>query len=388
MAWKETCPLKQKIQFIAEWLKKEKTMTQLCEDFNISRKTGYQIIARFEEEDLEGLKPRSKAPHSHPDQVDNEIAQIILRTKKRFPKWGPKKIKSWLEINMPNQNWPVSSTIGKIFKRHGLVKLRKRRYKTPFYSKPFMDCIAPNMVWSADFKGHFRLGNGFGKYCYPLTISDNYSRFLISCKGFYDTQVTDTKKHFEKIFKEYGLPLAIRTDNGKPFASPGLGGFTQLSVWWLKLGIIHERIKPGHPEQNGRHERMHRTLKEATAMPPYSTFAKQQRAFNRFKKEYNDERPHEALEQKRPSDFYIISERKYPVKLPTIEYDLQYIVRKVGRGGEISWNGRTIFISESLRREYVGLKEVKDGIWQVYFSTMQLAELDYRKGKIIPSSKV
>lgn len=386
MAWKETCPLNEKLQFIAAWQKREQTMTQLCQQFNISRKTGYKIIARYEEEDLVGLKPRSRAPHSHPEQIDAQTEKIILKTKARFPKWGPRKIKSWLEINIPNQSWPVASTIGKIFKRNGLIRARKSRYRTPIYTKPFISCDAPNIVWSADYKGQFRLGFN-GRYCYPLTISDNYSRFLLGCKGFCNPDINDARKYFEKTFKEYGLPTAIRTDNGKPFSSPGLGGLTQLSVWWLKLGIIHERIKPGHPEQNGRHERMHRTLKEATAKPPYLTFEQQQRAFNRFKREYNHERPHEALNQKRPADLYCLSEKQYPKEIPTIEYDENYVVRKVGRSGEITWNSKTIFISESLRREYVGLKEIRDGIWQVYFSKMQLAELDYRKQKIIPSTK-
>lgn len=384
MAWNETYPLKEKMQFIAAWHKREQTMTQLCRQYNISRKTGYKIIARYEEEELDGLKPRSRAPHSHPEQIDNQIIQYLLKIKRRYPKWGPKKIKSWLDVEMPNQHWPVASTIGKIFKRNGLVKPRKRKFRAPIYSKPFINCTEPNIVWSADYKGQFRLGE-FGKHCYPLTISDNYSRFLLGCKGLLDTELINTRRYFEKIFKEYGLPTAIRTDNGRPFASPGLGGLSQLSVWWVKLGIIHERIKPGHPEQNGRHERMHRTLKEATAKPPYLTLDRQQRAFNRFQREYNYERPHEALNQKRPADFYYPSEKKYPIKLQPIEYDSCCVVRKVRDSGEITWNGNNIFISESLRSEYIGLKEVSDGIWQVYFSTIKLAKLDYKKKRIIHS---
>lgn len=385
MAWNETCELKEKIQFISEWSKNELTMTGLCQKFNISRKTGYKIIARYEDGESDCFKQRSRAHHDHPEKTSHHITQILLKTKKRYPHWGPKKIKAWLEIEKPEKNWPAASTIGDIFKRNGLVKRKKRKYKSPLHSKPFIDCTAPNVVWSADYKGHFRLGAN-QRHCYPLTISDNYSRYLLGCKALYGTYLKDTWKYFERIFKEYGLPQAIKTDNGKPFASPSLCGLTQLSVWWIKLGIIPERIMPGRPDQNGRHERMHRTLKEATAKPPYLTIERQQSAFNKFQKEYNFERPHEALNNKRPAEIYNLSERRFPKKLPTIEYSSDHLVRKVRYGGEISWNGKNIFISESLRGEHVGLIEIEDGIWQVYFSMIKLAELDCPKGKIIHST--
>lgn len=382
MAWNDTCELKEKIKFISEWNKNELSMTALCRQFNISRKTGYKLISRYENDDQDCFKQRSRAHFDHPEKTSKHITQTILKTKKQYPKWGPKKIKAWLEIEKPNQNWPAASTIGDIFKRNGLVQLRKRKYISPKYSQPFIKCTAPNVVWSADYKGQFRLG-GTGKHCYPLTISDNYSRYLLGCKALYSTHMKDAKKYFERIFKEYGLPTAIKTDNGKPFASPSLCGLTQLSVWWIKLGIIPERIMPGRPDQNGRHERMHRTLKEATAKPPYLTLESQQRAFNRFIKEYNFERPHDALNNKRPAEIYYSSERYYPKKLPSIEYPSTHLIRKVRASGEITWNNKDIFISESLRGEYVGLIEINDGIWEVYFSMLRLANLDYRKGKII-----
>jgi transposase InsO family protein len=385
MAWNETCELKEKILFIAAWLKNEHTMVDLCKQFNISRKTGYKIIARYDEDDSACLKRHSRAHHNHPETTRNHITQILLKTKKRYPKWGPRKIKDWLEIEYPNRCWPAASTIGEIFKRNGLVKPKKRKCRSPLYSQPFLECTAPNIVWSADYKGQFRLG-GNGRHCYPLTISDNYSRFLLGCKALYSTHMEDAKKYFEKVFREYGLPIAIKTDNGKPFASASLGGLTQLSVWWVKLGIIPERIKPGHPEQNGRHERMHRTLKEATAKPPYLTIDRQQLAFNRFINEYNFERPHDALNKQRPAEVYFYSERKFPRKIPSIEYPSTYLVRKVRHGGDITWKGKNIFISESLRGEHVGLIEIDDGIWEVYFSMMKLADLDYKKGKILHPS--
>ncbi len=381
MTWNETNPMNEKVKFIVEWQNNKLSMTDLCRKFNISRKTGYKIILRFEEESLDGLKPRSRAHVSHPEQIDNETTQVLLKLKKRYPKWGPKKIKDWLALEYPKQYWPASSTIGDLFKRHGLVKPRKFRAKTPKYEEPFIDCTTPNLVWSADFKGHFRLGTG--KWCYPLTISDNYSRFLLGCKALYHPKGEPVRQYFERVFKEYGLPKAIKTDNGTPFASPGLGGLSKLSIWWLKLGIKPERIKPGCPQQNGRHERMHRTLKEAVAMPPYQTLNSQQRALNRFKDEYNFERPHEGICRKRPADVHNISEREYPDKIPEVEYNNLCEVRYVRSNGQIKLNGGMYFISEVLYGEPVGLKEIDDGIWEIYYSQIKLANLDLKKGRAI-----
>lgn len=372
--------MNEKVKFIAAQQAEEFTISELCRQFNISRKTGYKIISRYNEESLDGLKPRSRAHHNHPDQVDKEATKILLNVKKRYSKWGPKKIKRWLKQEHPKQYCPAASTIGDIFKRNGLVKPRKIRAKAPPYTKPFLSCTVPNRVWSADFKGQFKLGSG--QVCYPLTITDNYSRFLLGCKALYHPKGKPVMKHFEVIFKEYGLPDAIKTDNGTPFASPGLGGLSKLSIWWLKLGIKPERIKPGCPEQNGRHERMHRTLKEATVMPASQNLQAQQRAFNRFREEFNFERPHEGINWRRPGNLYKRSNREYPNKLLQIEYGKSYEVRYVRSNGQIKWNGAKFFISESLYGEPIGLKEIDDGIWGVYYARLKLGNLNLRLGRV------
>jgi transposase InsO family protein len=373
--------MNEKVKFIADWQSKEFTMAALCRQYNISRKTGYKILARYDEDGVDGLKEQSRAHHCHPDQIDKQIIRELLVVKKRFPNWGPNKIKLGLQEKYPERIWPASSTIGDIFKRHGLVKPRKIRAKAPPYTAPFISCKAPNRVWSADFKGQFRLG--MGQMCYPLTVTDNYSRFILACKAFYNTKGSPVKKHFESIFIEYGLPEAIRTDNGIPFASPALGGLSQLSIWWLKLGIKPERIKPGCPQENGRHERMHRTLKESTVMPPSRNLQAQQRAFNCFREEFNFERPHEGINSRKPADIYQASAREYPNKLPEVEYGSAYEVRYVRSNGQIKWKGGKFFISECLYGEPIGLKEIVDGIWGVYFLRLKLGNLNLKVGRVV-----
>lgn len=381
MAWRENCPMNEKLKFIAAWQTEEHSISELCRQFNISRKTGYKILARYEKESVDGLKPRSRAPHSSPTKIDKQTSKLLFTTKERFPKWGARKIKRWLEQEHPNETWPAASTIWDMFKRNGLVNPRKTRAKAPPYTQPFLSCSEPNRVWSADFKGQFKLGTG--RFCYPLTISDNYSRFLLSCKALYHPRGDIVMKNFEALFKEYGLPKAIRTDNGPPFASPGLGGLSRLSIWWLKLGIKPERIKPGCPEQNGRHERFHRTLKEATITPPYQNLQAQQRAFNRFMEEYNFERPHEGINGKRPGNIYRTSDKQYPTNLPNVEYAKSYEVRYVRSNGQIKWKGDLIYVSETLHGEPVGLKEIDNGIWGVYFARLKLGNINLKLGRVI-----
>lgn len=381
MAWRENCPMNEKLKFIAAWQTEEHSISELCRQFNISRKTGYKILARYEKESVDGLKPRSRAPHSSPTKIDKQTSKLLFTTKERFPKWGARKIKRWLEQEHPNEAWPAASTIWDMFKRNGLVNPRKTRAKAPPYTQPFLSCSEPNRVWSADFKGQFKLGTG--RFCYPLTISDNYSRFLLSCKALYHPRGDIVMKNFEALFKEYGLPKAIRTDNGPPFASPGLGGLSRLSIWWLKLGIKPERIKPGCPEQNGRHERFHRTLKEATITPPYQNLQAQQRAFNRFMEEYNFERPHEGINGKRPGNIYRTSDKQYPTNLPNVEYAKSYEVRYVRSNGQIKWKGDLIYVSETLHGEPVGLKEIDNGIWGVYFARLKLGNINLKLGRVI-----
>ena len=328
------------------------------------------------------IEEKSHTRHHHSNETEGRKIQRIIELKYRYPKWGPEKLHNWLMRNEAKAGWPAVSTMGDILKRNGLVKQRKYRRRVPAQGVPFLECDAPNVVWSADFKGQFRLGKN-GAYCYPLTVSDNYSRFLLACVGLERPTLEATIRCFKKIFYEYGLPDAIKTDNGQPFASVGMGGLTRLSIWWIKLGIIPERIEAGCPEQNGRHERMHRTLKEATALPAKETFRNQQKCFDFFKQEYNYERSHQALEGKRPSEIYRKSIRSLPSKESEIYYPGYFEVRKVRTNGQIKWCGKKYFVSELLRSEPIGLEIIDEGRAILYFSNLKLGIIDARENKII-----
>ena len=384
MPWKETCAMDQKMQMIGEYISGNCTITQLSEIYEVSRKTIYKWIRRYEKEGPSGLKEHSRAPRGHPNAIPLETARQIVATKLRYPRWGPKKVVAWLEEHRPGKRWAAASTAGEILKREGLVQLRRKRRRTPSYTEPFIECNRANKVWSADFKGQFKTGDG--KFCYPITITDNASRYLLCCQGLRRPTLEETQPWFEKVFKEYGLPEAIRTDNGMPFASVGLGGLTKLSVWFIKLEIRSERIAPGHPEQNGRHERMHRSLKEAVANPPRDNIEEQQRAFDEFVQEYNFERPHEALAQKTPASSYYPSLRPYLFEVPKIEYANDVSVRKVRHNGEIKWKGKLIYVSEALAGEPVALKQKEEHLWEIRFSFYPLGVLNELAGKIMPLS--
>lgn len=368
-------------EMIKDWLKNEYSITDLSNSYGVSRKTLYKWIERFQVRGFDGLEDLSREPLYHPNATPAEIIEEILALKMQKMKWGPKKILAKLRNKCPDISWPADSTGNKILKKHGLVYPRKHRCHTPPYTEPFTECSQPNIVWSADYKGQFRMGDN--RRCYPLTISDNYSRYLLGCWGLTRPTYEQTKPCFELAFINRGLPNAIRTDNGQPFASRGLGGLSRLAVWFIKLGIKPERIEPGCPEQNGRHERMHRTLKDCTANPPESNLEKQQEAFNFFMEEYNEERPHEALGQNPPASVYRPSLRPYPMKLRKVEYDSNVVVRYVTNRGCIKWKGELIFLAEPLYSEYVALKQVDNHRWEVRFSFYLLGFLDEVMGKII-----
>jgi putative transposase len=378
--WKETCPMKERIKFISHYLEGELSMSALCREFGISRKTGYKLVQRFMEDPADGLKDRSRAPHHHPNAVFGVLVEAIVSARRRHPTWGPKKLQAWLAGREPSVKWPAASTIGEILRRQGLCVPRRRSRKTVVYSEPFVGCDGPNAVWSADFKGWFVTGDG--TRCDPLTISDNYSRYLLRCQAIPSLDYAHVQPIFEAVFREYGMPVAIRTDNGAPFATTTIGGLSRLSIWWLKLGIIPERIVPGHPEQNGRHERMHRTLKWETATPPKHTWPAQQRAFDRFRREYNQERPHEAIAQSTPASRYCASARTYPLILPEMTYPDDMLVRSVKSQGDISWRGRHVYLSETLAGEVIGLKPVSDRYYDIYFGPIQLAQLDIHEKRL------
>lgn len=382
MPWKETCAMDQKIQLIGEWIKDEFSITELSELYGVSRSTIYKWIARYKECGVDGIKELSRKPLIHPNATPPEIAAKIIEMKSMHQRFGPKKIIAKLKMQHPEERWPAVSTAGDILKKQGLVQPRKKKRRTPPYTEPFLGCDEPNAVWSADFKGQFHTGDG--KLCYPLTISDNYSRYLLQCRGLLQPTHELTQPWFEWTFREYGLPHAIRTDNGAPFASVSLGGLSKLSVWFIKLGILPERIDSGHPEQNPRHERMHRTLKDATANPPQINIYEQQQVFINFNYEFNYERPHEALEQQMPASVYYPSNRPYPLRVPQVEYDGDIVVKRIKRSGEMYWKGKWIYVSQALAREPIALQQIDDYLWEVRFSFFPLGILNELTGKILP----
>ena len=352
-------------------------MAELCRAHGISRQTGYEVVRRYQKEGEAGLEERSRAPHQHPNQVAEEIEEQLLKLRRAHMRWGPRKLRHYLAERQPQQQWPAASTIGALLEREGLVLGRRKRRRTEPYTQPLAGAKEPNQVWCADFKGWFRTQDG--ARIDPLTITDGHSRYLLRCQAVAKTDTERVGAIFAAAFREYGLPQAIRTDNGAPFASRAIAGLSRLAVSWMKLEIVPERIQPGHPEQNGRHERMHRTLKEETATPPAGNARAQQRAFARFQKEYNQERPHEALGQKTPASFYRPSPRTYPERVPEPEYDQGLEVRRVQKHGEFGWKNQVVFLSETLAGERVGLELIEDDYWLVYFAAFPIACFDSRK---------
>jgi putative transposase len=376
MTWKETCPMDEKIKFIAMIKSGIYSVASTCRQFDISRKTGYELLARYEAEGERAFAARSRAPHSHPNAIAESLARKLLHIKATHVHFGPRKVRDFLVLMGHRGVLPAASTIGELYKRHGLVKPRgKPRARSSPSSEPLSHATAPNLVWSADFKGQFRLKNAH--WCYPLTLSDNASRYLLVCQGLAHPSEAAVWPHFERALREYGLPCALRTDNGAPFASVALGGLTRLSAWLLKLGITLERIAPGRPDQNGRHERMHRTLKDHIEAPQRS-LAAQQRKLDWFQQHYNEQRPHEALGGVPPARRYRPSARAYPDRVRTPEYDCGMEVRRVRSNGYIKWHGKLVFVSEAIIGEPVGLKQIDEARWQLLFCKMPLGVINER----------
>jgi transposase InsO family protein len=372
MPWKETCVINERAIMIGEYLSGDYSVAELARRRGISRKTAYKWIRRQHADPDAGLANLSRAPHHHPNALAPEMEQAVLDWKARRPNWGAPKIHSKLQADPA---CPAESTISNVLRRHGLSRTLRRRALGSRPARPWIEAGSSNEVWCTDFKGWFCLGNG--RRCDPLTISDAYSRYLLCCQGICGTTGwVAVQPLFERVFREYGLPLRMRSDNGAPFASRGLGGLSPLAVWWLRLGIRLERIAPGHPEQNGRHERMHRTLKET--VPVQRTLGRQQHAFEAFRQDYNEERPHEALGQKPPASMYVPSPRDFPERLLPVEYPDDWIKRRVRSNGEIRWHGATLYLSESLVDQWVGLQPVADELWTVCFMAEPLCQLDTR----------
>ena len=382
MPWKEMEIVEQRFRFMEDYLSSEYGMSELCREYGVSRCTGYKWLERYERGGVKGLEDRSRAPHESPQAYPNEMREWVKEVRCEHGNWGPKKLLAILKRRHPEvEQWPWPSTVGSWLKQAGLCKERKRRrVATPtetLLTKP-SKC---NRVWYADYKGWFRTGDG--RPCYPLTISEGYSRYLLRCQGYRRPNGEDAKGLFVAAFCDYGMPEVIRTDNGSPFASIALAGLSRLSVWWIKLGIIPERIKPGKPQQNGAHERMHRTLKEETQNPVEKNLRAQQRRFDAFRKQYNEDRPHEALEMRTPMELFKESPRAYPRRVPKVEYDSSLTVRRVKLHGEISWKGRRVFLTEVLAGEPVALEQEDERYWTLYFCTIPLGILDARKMKIL-----
>ena len=381
MPWKEKSRMDQKFELVEAFKRKQRNVSELSREYEISRPTVYKWLRRYEEFGYLGLKEESRAPYRCPHRTSEELIERLIDEKRRHRKWGPRKIRARLKQKHPEIAWPSISATACWLEKAGLVERRRTRQRVPNYQQPLSKCLAPNDVWSIDYKGQFRTQDG--RYCYALTVTDNYSRMLLCCDGLSGTNYEETRRSLERVFREYGLPKVIRTDNGVPFAGRGVGGLSRLAVWWISLGIVHERIAKGCPQENGRHERMHRSLKAEALERVGKNLKSQQRRFDEFRMRFNYERPHEALEDRTPSEYYVKSPRPYVSNPPKPEYDFGETVRMVRLGGEIKLKGRMYYLTGVLRGLPVGLKEIEDGLWQVRFSFYTLATINLKENKII-----
>jgi transposase InsO family protein len=376
MPWDETCVMNERMAFIVDWQREEMTFAELCRFYGVSRKTGYKWIGRFEAGGIADLEDRSRAPHHHPNAVGEAEEAAIVTARKQHPSWGPKKIKAWLTDHRPRTAWPAQSVIATILDRHGLVKRRPRRRRVPVDHTPLSACVAANDVWGIDFKGWFRTGDG--RRCDPLSLSDLATRYVLRLQALDRPDGEHVWPVLDAAFREFGLPRVIRSDNGPPFASTAAGGLSYLSVRLIKAGVLPERITPGKPQQNGRHERLHLTVKQETANPPAANMRQQQRRFDAFRLLFNEERPHEALGQTPPARHYHPpATRPYSGRLLEPEYAADHVVRRVRSNGEIKWRNELIFLSEALVGEPVGLSETADsGRWLVRYGYVELGVID------------
>jgi transposase InsO family protein len=376
MPWQEESTMELRRQFLQDVRSGATPVTELCRAYQISRKTGYKWLARYEAGGVPALADQSRRPVHCPTATPPELIEALLATRARHPRWGPRKLLRLLRQQLPLAPWPARSTLALHLKRAGLV-LPPRRVRRPGHpGRPQAAMDAPNAVWTADFKGQFRLGDG--SRCYPLTIADGYSRMLLSCRALTSTQVRESRPVFVRAFQAYGLPVRIRSDNGVPFATQALGRLSPLSVWWIRLGILPDLIEPASPQQNGRHERMHRTLTADCVRPPRRSRRAQQQRFDQWRREFNELRPHEALADATPASHYDASPRPYPHRLPSLEYPAHYEVRRVSYNGGIRWHCRWVNVSQTLGGEVIGFVEIDDGEWDVYFGPVRLGRFHER----------
>jgi transposase InsO family protein len=376
MPWQGVSPVDLRLEFNRAYRSGLFSMTELCDQYGVSRKTGYKWVARYDAEGAAGLHDRSRRPHHSPRATDPEIVEQLCDGRRRHPTWSARKLIAVLRRHHPEVAWPARSTGCDLLKANRLVRVHRHRDRGRAPATPLAPITRPNEVWTTDFKGEFRTGDGV--YCYPLTLRDGFSRYVLRCDALVTKRSEVVRHRFERAFAEYGLPDRIRSDNGEPFAGSGLTRLTRLSVWWMRLGIQPERIALGHPEQNGSHEQFHRVLKAETTRPPAPHRAAQHQRFRRFCAEYNDERPHEALGDQPPTSCYTASRRRLPTRLPPLEYPGHCEVRRVSPFGQISWQGRPLYLTEVLGGADVAFEEVDDGIWILYFATMRLARFEAR----------
>jgi len=394
--WRESSPMSERLEFVKACLDRTEHIVRICDRFGISEKTGQKWLKRFKEEGPEALCDRSHAPKTHEGRLIPEVKERIIALKKKYPLYGAAKLRDWLMIHEPREDgkhWPAASSIGELLRRSGLVR-RKRRHRNQEMTMSELDnerarALRPNAVWTADFKGEFRLRAGLGEYCYPLTVLDLHTHYLLGLKALDSTAVTPVKQVFEHLFREYGLPSVIRTDNGIPFAQPNaVGRIGKLGFWWIRLGIRPEHIRPGRPSENGAHERFHRTLKAAATKPSRTSLKSQQKRFDDYRDEYNTERPHLSLHEHRPpAQFYESSERPYPTKLPVMIYPDCSAVRLVDSSGGIKWQNQSYFLSINLSAQYVGLTETAADLIKVSYGSLELGAIDPMTKRFTPSLK-
>ncbi len=369
--------MEERLQFVRDALSDRFTMSELCARYGVSRRIGYKWLARCDTDGRRGLVDRSRAPHHCPHRTAPRLADLLVAAREAHPYWGARKLLTVLAKRHPRiASWPAPSTVADLLARRGLVQHRRRRRSPVHPGVVRPDTAVPNDLWSADFKGQFRTGDG--QYCFPLTIADQHTRFLLTCHGVLSTQTVTARPVFERAFRTYGLPLAIRTDNGVPFATQAIHGLSYLNVWWMRLGILHQRIRPGCPQENGAHERMHRTFKREAIKPVRHSCRIQQRNFDAFQREYNTERPHETLGQETPASRYRSSPRPDADRLPPLEYPGHFLVKKLTTGGTFRFHNRLLYLANAMVDQHIGLEETDDGIWSIHFNTILLATFDER----------
>ncbi len=381
----ETDAKRQRQQFYRDYASGQWSMSELCDRFQISRPTGYKWVDRIEQEGLKAVADRSRAPGWHPNRTPEHVERELLALRDKYG-WGATKLRQILERRHPKWPVPARSTVNELLDRHGKLRKNRRRRSWKHPGAVRLETAGPNQVWPADFKGQFKTGDG--RYCYPLTVTDHYSRKLLLCKGLTSVRTEGAKPAFRALFRECGLPEAIRTDNGAPFASTGIHGLCELNVWWMKLGIVHQRIKPASPQENGQHERMHKDLKREAARPPAANLAKQQKRLERFQHRYNYERPHEALDGDFPAERWKPSTTAYAGRLRQPEYAGHLEVRRVSASGDFRLHSGQYFLSSALKGEDIGLEEVDDAVWSIIYYNTILGRIDLGTGKITGNDKL